>query len=102
MAVFFDCIHRPHLDINVLNFALTLEHLEKNFYDTGLNQYSAQDFINAGFPGWLYGRMERSVFMRRSTSRDYNPYLAIKQLNLANTNCTSFQIQQDVMSDGSG
>lgn len=34
-------------DVDVLNYALTLEHLEDAFYEEGLNQFSEEDFANA-------------------------------------------------------
>jgi hypothetical protein len=43
-------------EIQVLNYALTLEHLENNFYATFLSKFSASDFTNAGFPSFLRGR----------------------------------------------
>jgi len=36
-------------DVEVLNYALTLEHLEATFYRDALKKYSAQDFYDAGF-----------------------------------------------------
>jgi len=36
-------------DIAILNYALTLENIEANFYATGLSKYSVNDFANAAF-----------------------------------------------------
>lgn len=38
----------------VLNYALTLEHLEATFYAEGLKNYTHQDFLDAGFPDPFY------------------------------------------------
>lgn len=43
-------------DIQILNFALTLEHLENAFYIQGLQKYTQQDFLNADLPIWARGR----------------------------------------------
>lgn len=48
-----------YIDIEVLNFALTLEHLENAFYNEGLNKYSQDDFVQAGLPVWARGRFEQ-------------------------------------------
>ncbi|THH05403.1 hypothetical protein EW146_g9913 [Bondarzewia mesenterica] len=45
-------------DTQILNFALTLEHIENAFYSEGMSKYSAQDFENAGLPSFAYGRFK--------------------------------------------
>ncbi|GLB38900.1 putative ferritin-like domain containing protein [Lyophyllum shimeji] len=46
-------------DIQILNFALTLEHLENYFYRTRLEKYDQQAFLDAGYPEWTRGRFEQ-------------------------------------------
>jgi rubrerythrin len=38
---------QPDTDVDVLNYALTLEYLEDTFYDTGLEQFSDQELADA-------------------------------------------------------
>jgi len=46
-------------DIDILNFALTLEHIENAFYSQGLSKFTQEDFVHAGFPNWSYGRFKQ-------------------------------------------
>ena len=47
-----------YTDIEVLNYALTLEHLEYAFYRDGLALFSAREFKQAGFGKPAYGRLK--------------------------------------------
>ncbi|KAF8837992.1 hypothetical protein BDN67DRAFT_1071044 [Paxillus ammoniavirescens] len=40
----------------ILNFALTLEHLEDAFYTQGIQKYSQEDFLAENLPSWARGR----------------------------------------------
>lgn len=46
-------------DLQILNFALALEHLEVAFYQQGLSNFTEQHFLDAGYPGWTRGRYEQ-------------------------------------------
>lgn len=48
----------PDIDAVILNYALTLEHLEDAFYHQALAKYSAADFAAAGFPAPIYSNLE--------------------------------------------
>jgi len=51
--------HELPVDIDLLNFALTLEHVGNAFYTQGLSRFKQEDFVHAGFPDWTYGRLEQ-------------------------------------------
>ena len=51
--------HEIPVDVDLLNFALTLEHIENAFYTQGLSRFKQEDFVHAGFPDWTYGRLEQ-------------------------------------------
>ncbi|KAI0633859.1 ferritin-like domain-containing protein [Trametes polyzona] len=52
-------MRRAVTDTDVLQFALTLEHLESAFYADGLAKFDAQAFADAGFPDWVRGRFRQ-------------------------------------------
>jgi len=47
----------PALAVDILNYALTLEHLEATFYREGLAKFSSADFVAAGIPASSYARL---------------------------------------------
>ncbi|OCL09197.1 hypothetical protein AOQ84DRAFT_388348 [Glonium stellatum] len=49
---------RAVTDGDILNYALTLEHLEDKFYREGLNNFTMQDFMNAGFNSSFYNNLK--------------------------------------------
>ncbi|KAJ9118431.1 hypothetical protein QFC24_006262 [Naganishia onofrii] len=46
-------------DTTILNYALTLEHLENAFYKGALEQFDAAAFTAAGFPTWVRERFSQ-------------------------------------------
>lgn len=45
-------------DCDILNYALTLEHLEDTFYRKGVAAFAQSDFVAAGFPDPFYANLK--------------------------------------------
>ena len=58
-------------DVDVLNYALTLEHLEAAFYTQGLNRFRATDFSNTMFAGVFGPGTVAGVYTNLGRIRDH-------------------------------
>ena len=58
-------------DLSILNYALTLEHLEATFYTDGLNRFQAADFSTASFASVLGSGTVNGVFANLQRIRDH-------------------------------
>jgi len=47
------------IDVTILQYALTLEHLEDKFYREGLANFTAQDFTDAGYSSSVRSRIQQ-------------------------------------------
>ena len=46
----------------ILNYALTLEYLERKFYQEGIEKLSQKEFVAAGFPDHFYANLEEIYY----------------------------------------
>ena len=58
-------------DLDILNYALTLENLEAAFYNQGLKQYSSTDFMNGAFMNGLSDTSAGDVYAYLTIIKDH-------------------------------
>ena len=66
-AVATDFNPPPGGDTTILNYALTLEYLERKFYDEGLSNYTQADFVAAGFPDPFYKNLQEIYYDEKAS-----------------------------------
>lgn len=59
----------PGGDVTILNYALTLEYLERKFYQQGLKNYTESDFKKAGFDHDFYKNLKEIYFDEQVSRR---------------------------------
>jgi hypothetical protein len=52
----------PGGDTTILNYALTLEYLERKFYMEGLKNFTQADFVAAGFKDPFYANLKEIYY----------------------------------------
>jgi len=63
----------PQGDIDILNYALTLEYLERKFYQEGLAKYTVNDFCQAGFNGEFYKSLQEIYVDEQASGSTFPP-----------------------------
>ncbi|CAR23065.1 ferritin-like domain-containing protein [Lachancea thermotolerans CBS 6340] len=61
IAASFPLYKRANLDVDILQFALTLERLENKFYKEALSMWSVDDFVDANFTEDFYTQLKYIV-----------------------------------------
>jgi|SRR3569833_161996 len=66
----------PGGDIDILNYALTLEYLEWKFYQEGLANYTQDDFQKAGFDATFYSNL-KEIYVDEQVGTPHSLALAL-------------------------